>query len=122
MRFPSSLCYVDTEKAFDSNFEKDHRKDHEPLDYQRKMLESSEHAGEIIEDSCLSDPFEIKSGWHSVTSIVFIGRGFFFMKKMKLETEAGIILGKMENIHLDYADDIVLIYEVMFGNILTYGH
>ena len=67
----------------------------------------------VMVDGCLSDSFEVKSGVIQggiLSPLLFVLVMDFVMRKVKAETEAGIIWGENGKLlDLDYADDIVLV-------------
>ena len=118
MKVPLSLCFVDFEKAFDSisrgTMGKIMRHYGIPEVFVRVILNMHEGTScKVMVDGCLTDPFEVKSGVLQggiLSPLLFVLVVDYVMKKVKAETDAGIIWGENGKLmDLDYADDIVLV-------------
>ena len=118
MRAPLSLCFVDFEKAFDSisrgTMGKIMRHYGIPEEFVRVIMDMHDGTScKVMVDGCLSDSFEVKSGVIQggiLSPLLFVLVMDFVMRRVRAETEAGIIWGENGKLlDLDYADDIVLI-------------
>ena len=118
MQFPVSLCFVDFEKAFDSisrrTMGKILRHYGIPEEFVRVILNMHDgNSCKVMVDGSLSDPFEVKSGVLQggiLSPLLFVLVIDYIMKKVKGETDAGILWSEGRKLlDLDYADDIVFI-------------
>ena len=118
MKVPLSLCFVDFEKAFDSisrrTMGKIMRHYGIPEEFVRVILNMHDGTScKVMVDGCLTDPFEVKSGVLQggiLSPLLFVLVIDYVMKKIKAETDAGILWGEHGKLlDLDYADDIVFV-------------